>query len=268
MSKGLKKYPQVGSPDRFDAIIAQGTSMRRRRRVLGATGTGVTVAACVAIVIAVSGSPGPKKQSITANQPDAPVTTATHTTVPTESDHVNDEFMTITGGGRSFVVTIDDPATRLVQTSDETSFASQQCVTVTMSTMSGAPIAEGNTCRPLEVLGTLLNGEVDVADTAVDLRPTDGVSVGCAAVDERLPESLSMQQIRARTRFTVSVPATVDPGEYKVEVFGVSGFGDGCATQAELDGQPGPADSTATTVVDDSSQLENTAVARQTVTID
>lgn len=272
MSNTSRKYPEVGSEDRFDAIVSRGTSLRRRRQLLGATGTGVTAAACVAIIVAVSGSPGTTKQSVTANQPNAPEpttapTTAAPTVTPPTTGPRSDEFMTIDRTGRTLTIAINDPATRLVQTQQDTSFRSQQCVTVTMSTAGGTPVAEGHGCRSLESLfDSPAEAEV-VVQTSVDLHRTDGVSVGCATIDERMPETITVQPTRAQTDFVVRVPKTIDPGEYMLEVFGVSGFGDGCATEAELDAGSEPS-ATATTTADDSSQLENSALIRQSITID
>ena len=73
--RGAHSYPPVGDPDRLDAIVRRGRSLRRRRQ-LGAAGAGAGGAlAVVAVAVLVVGGGSDMPDQMVADDPTTSSTT-------------------------------------------------------------------------------------------------------------------------------------------------------------------------------------------------
>lgn len=222
--------------------MTRGRGIRRRRQVLGATGAGVMGLACVALVIGLANGLRPEtKQSVVANEGKG----STRTSEPTNPDDTSNTvpetntvpqtpaFLSISHEGRDLSVTITDPSTAVPadgQDLADSSYRSQQCAVVSIATADdsavggkGTVVAEGQACRDVVVTDS-----DQAAMVPLEIHLTQGVEVGCAAVEERLPAPITMAEQHAESRFDGVIPNGLPPGDYTVTITGVSGFGDGC----------------------------------------
>lgn len=268
MSGRVHEYPGVGSPDRFDEIVNRGSAMRRRRRFLSATGAGVTGLACLALVVGLGMNVGSKadrsvvadrdtKSSQSANAPDTNTPVTPHDPIPA--------FLNVEPSDSDLTIQLNDQRTAVPADSDAmlpSSLSSQQCVTVTLSDESDATVAEGSACRQVGI-GV---GYGDESAVRVELNRTDGVSVGCAAVAQRLESPLTLRFEPIGTTFVAALPADLPPGAYTATVIGVSGFGDGCnGGSTQVEENPPPTDKTEQ--IEDDAQLKNSAVVERRFTV-
>jgi hypothetical protein len=139
-------------------------------------------------------------------------------------------------------IRVDDPA----QPDGE---GTQQCVWVRVldPSGSGVAVAEGTQCAPglsgdgnaeLALVPTTSSESGTGPDAEVGPGPDLGqgtpVEIGCAAVlVNPAPEDVNSAAVRPGvTTFTLSAPELA-PGAYTVEVFAVSGIGDGCPAEQE-----------------------------------
>ena len=257
-----RSYPPVGDPDRLDAIVGRGRSLRRRRQLstAGAGAGGALAVVMVAVLVFSNGSGS--NEGIVADDPDATTTTTTTTVAP--STRGMDVELLVGQPGR---IRVTDPA----QPAGE---GTQQCVTVAVHDNgtgtdgesagdgsiggqgagdrnvvekgSSMAVAEGTACAPglseggtadVEVRPTTDTGDSsDVgAEVGADLGTGSPVEIGCAAVVTR-PAPGAIADDRTQLGVTTfSVLATDLPAAaYRVAVSAVSGIGDGCAPE-----QPG-----------------------------
>lgn len=266
MSGRVHEYPGVGSPDRFDEIVTRGSAMRRRRRFLSATGAGVTGLACLALVVGLGMNVGSKADrsvvadrgttsSQSANAAETNNTVTSHDPIPA--------FLSVEPSDSELTIQLNDQRTAVPADPDATlpsSLFSQQCVTVTLADKSDTTVAEGTACRQI---GASFGDENAIR---VELNRTDGVSVGCAAVAERLENPLTLRFEPIGTTFVAALPADLPPGTYTATVIGVSGFGDGCdggSTQVEENSPP----TDKTEQIEDDAQLKNSAVVQRRFTV-
>ena len=226
-------FPPVGDPDRLDAIVRRGRSLRRRRQ-LGTAGAGVgaTLAVVLAVSLVLGGGGGTTDPNLVADDPTSSTST---TTTSTTTPPMPPELTVTVSSGPPATILVEDPAQPAGATT-------KQCVTVTAfgPLVDGAdpadqPVAgEGTQCAA----GTSLNGsavlEVHPATGAepggVQIDPGSGPTlIGCAAVIERPPaEDVNSDAVApVRSSFRISAPE-LTPGEYRIEVSAVSGLGDGC----------------------------------------
>ncbi len=217
--RNSQSFPPVGDPDRLDAIVRRGRSLRRRRQ-LGAAGAGLggTLAVVLAVTLALGSGGGSTDPDIVADDPTSSTTTTTTTLPPMPSTLT----VTVESGSPATIV-VADPAQPAGSTTT-------QCVTVTLygpTTDTGDPAAapfagEGTACAP----GSSLNGT-----GVVDIRPAGPqlVQIGCAAVVKSPPPAdvASDAVAPGRTTFRLSAP-DLAAGEYTVDASAVSGLGDGC----------------------------------------
>lgn len=225
-------FPPVGDPDRLDAIVRRGRSLRRRRQ-LGTAGAGVgaTLAVVLAVSLVLGGGGGTTDPNIVADDPTSSTTTTTTTTPP-----MPPELTVTVSSGPPATILVEDPAQPAGATT-------KQCVTVTVfgplvdgGDAAAQPVAgEGTQCAA----GLSMNGsavlEIGAATGAepggvqIDPDPLTPTLVGCAAVVERpAPEDVNSDAVApGRSTFRISA-ADLPPGEYRVEVSAVSGLGDGC----------------------------------------
>lgn len=265
MNRTTPSYPAVGSTERYDAIVARGTSLRRQRRLL--TGAGVLVAATVVVALAIGFRALSDSTADHGVKADTSGATALNPAAPSGGNpakKATPEFLAVESHGSSWTITLNDE--RAAVPLDPTlvagsSLAAQQCVTLTAVDSSGRPVAEGSGCRPLD--GTT-NGRADAVP--VDLRTSNGVALGCATVVERLAEPLTLRLVPASTTFAATIPPGLAPGEYTLSISGVSGFGDGCATgtTSSTEGQQTEVD---TVQIEDDAQLENSANVEKSFTV-
>lgn len=270
MSKQIKSYPPVGSPDRLGEIMDRGTGMRRRRRIAGATSAGVMGVACLALVMALGSNIKPTTQNVatasddasTQEAPDQNTDAAPQTTATVASTPVRDlPFLSfeIDPMIHELHIDVNDDATPTPVDPSifaDTSYEVQQCVLVTLTrTSDGDPFAaEGFACR------TITPGDTTPQlQTVFELRPATDVAIGCAAVEERFDDPIEMTTITASTQFATSVsPLDLPAGDYSIRITAVSGSGDGC---------PGDGSSTTTASDPSSGQVENTGTVTGEFTI-
>lgn len=251
MSKQMKHYPPVGSPDRLEEIMDRGSGMRRRRRILGATSAGLMGIACVALVIALGGvSPNTQKVATASddtstqnapetNPPGQETTLSTLPTVPTPVENLPFLSVEIDEGIHEMRININDletptPADPTIL--ETTSFGVQQCVLVALNrTSEGDPLeTEGFWCRSVEP-----GVPEAAARVPVELNSPSDVSVGCAAFEERFEGPIEMTTTGASTEFVASISdADLPAGDYSVRITAVSGFGDGCPGDGSTTSDP------------------------------
>jgi hypothetical protein len=241
--RGAHSYPPVGDPDRLDAIVQRGRSLRRRRQ-LGAAGAGAGGAFLVALVAVVvfSGSSGSNEQLLAD---DGTTTTSTTTTTTTVTTVPPPQEMTVElVQGPPAQIVVDDPEQPVGE-------GTQQCLTVAVYSPDSPPdaggiaSAEGTVCAP----GLSESGTADLAlvpstsseagadpgaEVGTDLG-TGSTEIGCAAsvVRPAADAGASTETRPGITTFTLSAP-DLSPGPYLVSVAAVSGIGDGCPEE-----QPG-----------------------------
>ncbi len=254
MAKDLQHFPPVGDDARFDAIVSKGRSIRHRRQtVFGAT-TGSILAACIALVVVFGGNNGPAKpKQIFANEgKGGEAKSSTTTQVPDKMQ------VTVDVDGDTINVEVNDPRMPVpddVAALGETSYRTQQCVLMTLLNGAGQSVAEGFDCQPFGPADTNSGS----GTVSVQLNVANGLAIGCAAVEERLgPVTTEPQQMISR--FTAGLP-DVAPGEYKLTVEAVSGFGDGCP------GNPEPGSTTGPEGPSGDGQFENSVGAEKPVTV-
>lgn len=233
--RNTSSFPPVGDPDRLDAIVRRGRSLRRRRQ-LGTAGAGVggTLAVVLAVVLVLGGGGGTTDPNIVANDPTSSTTTTTTTTT---TPQMPPELTVSVNAGPPATILVEDPAQPVGDTT-------KQCVTVTVfgPLVEGVdpadqPVAgEGTQCAA----GLSMNGSavLDIrsataaAPGEIQIDPVPGGApdlIGCAAVIERPPlEDVTSDAVApGRSTFRISAP-DLTPGEYRLEVSAVSGLGDGC----------------------------------------
>lgn len=233
--RGAHSYPPVGDPDRLDAIVRRGRSLRRRRQ-LGAAGAGAGGALAVVAVVAVlvvGGGSGTPDQMVADDPTTSSTTTTTTTTVPTAPPVMTVELL----AGPPLQVKVDDPAQPLGD-------GTQQCLLASAYDPAAAegalPVAQGWNCAR----GTSDDGQADVvlesttdigagADQGAGVGPDLGtgsqVEIGCPAAIYNEPVDSTGTQPGVTT-FSISAPS-LPAGQYRVRVEAVSGIGDGCAPE-------------------------------------
>lgn len=229
--RGAHSYPPVGDPDRLDAIVRRGRSLRRRRQ-LGAAGAGAggALAVVAVAVLVVGGGSGTPDQMVADDPTTSSTTTTTTTTVPTAPATMTVELL----AGPPLQVRVDDPAQPLGD-------GTQQCLLASAYDPAAAggalPVAQGWNCAR----GTSDDGQADVvlesttdigagADQGAGVGPDLGtgsqVEIGCPAAIYNEPVDSTGTQPGATT-FSISAPS-LPAGQYRVRVEAVSGIGDGC----------------------------------------
>ena len=232
--RGAHSYPPVGDPDRLDAIVRRGRSLRRRRQ-LGAAGAGAggALAVVAVAVLVVGGGSGTPDQMVADDPTTSSTTTTTTTTVPTAPATMTVELL----AGPPLQVRVDDPAQPLGD-------GTQQCLLASAYDPAAAegalPVAQGWNCAG----GSSGDGQADVvlesttdigagADLGAEVGPDLGtgsqVEIGCPAAIYNEPVDSTGTQPGATT-FSISAPS-LPAGQYRVRVEAVSGIGDGCAPE-------------------------------------
>lgn len=239
MSKRIKSYPPVGSPDRLDEIMDRGAGMRRRRRMVGVTSAGVMGVACLVLVMTLGAGLEPSTRNVATAADGATNGQVLDETPEPTTPAEPPEFVSFAFDETSGELRIDvhDPETPTpVDRSvlDATSYEVQQCVLVTLTrTGDGDPYeAEAFACRQV-VTGTTVPSTTAAAWTTTPFELVDAteVAVGCPAIEERFDAPVQMTTTAAQTRFVTSlVPSSagLPAGEYSITVAATSGFGDGC----------------------------------------
>jgi hypothetical protein len=208
-------YPGVGEPDRLDAIVRRGRTLRRRRQLLAAGAGAGSAAVIVALVLVFTGGGGADPVS-TDTAEGGNETTTTEAPAP-------DELVVRVLDGAPARIQIDDPEQPEAETT-------QQCLYVRLRPASSTDptdpaVAEGTACAP----GLSADGQAELA-----LVLTNGVEIGCAvSISNPGPEGVDGTETRrGATTFEVQAP-DLAPGEYQADIGGSSGIGDGCPPPTE-----------------------------------
>lgn len=248
MAKEIRHFPPVGSDDRFDAIVSKGRRMRHRRQALNAATTGSVVAACIALAVVFGGSNKPaKSDQVFANEGQK---NSSSTTVP-QPGPPDEMRVTVSHNGDAVEVEVDDPRMPIPtdpQSIGDTSYRTQQCVLVSLVDEVGQPAAEGFDCREFPSEGS--DPGTQTTSQSFKLSVSDGLSVGCAAAEERI-DAVTTENQRVRSKFSAELPSGLPAGRYQLTVEAVSGFGDGCPDNLESG----------------FSQVENSVAVERTVTV-
>jgi len=167
-----RHFPRSDDPvARFEAVVKRGRSLHRRQQVVTGTGAGGAVAASALAVGFLTGGRGTQNVSTNSVESAAVVTLPkSSAATPTITD-AGGVTTTADLDGRTLNITVRDPHQPVLP-------GAQACVTVDLTAPSGAgPVAEGVGCDARSTDG----GTSEFA-----LQPTNGASVGCASVAERL----------------------------------------------------------------------------------
>ncbi|HTO00460.1 MAG TPA: hypothetical protein VL068_07280 [Microthrixaceae bacterium] len=269
MAKTPNHFPPVGDENRYDAIVSKGRSIRHRRQAVFGAGASSVLAACIALVVIFSGGNGAAEHgSIYANQGDKNDKPAkVDPTIAPEK-----MSLSVDREDNTFTINVNDPRMAVPtpgQPLDDVSYKSQQCILLSLEDGSGQVVAEGFGCNPFDPASQ--PGAQPGTAVSVALNMTDGLSVGCSSVTERIDPIQSQPQPMEST-FSVDLPVGLAVGDYNMTVDAVSGFGDGCPNNPES-GQPGteqpgteqPGDTGATNGSDN--QIENMVATEKVVTI-
>lgn len=245
MAKSPEHFPPVGHEERYHAIVSKGRKIRHRRQAVFGAATSSLLAACVALVVIFGGNNGTAKSSgqIFANEGKNAIDTPVEPTVaPGEMQLI------VTRDGAKFDIVVSDPLMAVPvagQSLGDVSYRTQQCVLVTLAGDDGQTVAEGFGCKQFDPAADTASGQAsepigsgtNAGPVAVQLSPSDGLSIGCAAVQERI-DPVKTEPHDMTSTFTADVPPTIAAGEYNMTVEAVSGFGDGCPDNPEPAGGP------------------------------
>jgi hypothetical protein len=208
-------YPPLGDDARYDAILARGRVLRRRRRAgVGLAGAGGAMAAAALVVVLFAATGPSDGDSVVADQ-DVTTTVAPSTDTTAE----------ILGGKLPVQVVVEDPIQPVAAEGDA---PAQQCIMATLTDPSGVAVAEGFVCR------SSVQNEPTTVDALLTSIPPDGAQIGCGAAalsrDPDTPATSSAPQkaTPATSTFRVEPPAGLEAGTYTLRIEATSGIGDGC----------------------------------------
>ncbi|MGB3411174.1 MAG: hypothetical protein WBA45_08235 [Microthrixaceae bacterium] len=263
MAKSPEHFPPVGHDDRFDAIVSKGRKIRHRRQAGFGAATSSVLAAGIALVVIFGGNNGPAKSSgqVFANEGKGANKAPVETTVAPGQMQ-----LLVTRDGAMFNIEVSDPLMAVPtegQSLDDVSYRTQQCVLVSLEDDAGQTVAEGFGCKQFDPAADTTPGQASESTgsgtnsgaVAVQLNPSDGLSIGCAAVAERI-DPVTTEPHSMTSMFTAELPPTIATGEYNMTVEAASGFGDGCPDNPE------PAGGTSGT-----NQVENTLAIQKKVSV-